>query len=172
MEASVAVVHRRRCSTACGILPDQESNLCPLPGWFLSTELPGKSLDAFLYFILFLGSPLKVQVLVTQLCLTRCNPTDCNLPGSSVHGILQVRILEWLAFPYSKGSSQPRDWTRVSCIAGRFFRETPKGTSDYLNRINEGQVKNLASSFKCPQKSPSLYKRINVLLASQMQCNP
>ena len=46
---------------------------------------------------------------------------DCNLPGSSVHGILQARILEWVAVPFSGGSSQPRDRTQVSCIAGRFF---------------------------------------------------
>ena len=46
---------------------------------------------------------------------------DCSLPGSSVHGILQTRILEWVAVPFSKGSSQPRDWTWVSCIAGRLF---------------------------------------------------
>ena len=46
---------------------------------------------------------------------------DCSLPGSSVYGILQVRILEWVAIPFFRGSSQPRDWTWVSCIAGRFF---------------------------------------------------
>ena len=49
---------------------------------------------------------------------------DCSPPGSSVHGILQVRILEWVAVPASRGSSQPRDWTPisyVSCIAGQFF---------------------------------------------------
>jgi len=46
---------------------------------------------------------------------------DCNLPGSSVRGILQARILEWGAIPFSRGSSQPRDETQVSFIAGRFF---------------------------------------------------
>ena len=45
----------------------------------------------------------------------------CSPPGSSVHGILQARILEWVAIPFSRGSSPPRDWTRVSCIPGRFF---------------------------------------------------
>ena len=48
-------------------------------------------------------------------------PHDCSLPGSSVHGILQARLPEWLAIPFSRGSSWPRDWTRVSYIAGRFF---------------------------------------------------
>ena len=45
-------------------------------------------------------------VLVTQSCLTPCDPTDCSLPGFSVHGILQARILEWNAIPFSKGSFQ------------------------------------------------------------------
>ena len=48
-------------------------------------------------------------------------PHGLNLPGSSVHGILQARILEWVAIPFSRGSSQPRDRTWVSYIAGRFF---------------------------------------------------
>ena len=48
-------------------------------------------------------------------------PMDCSPPGSSVHGILQARILEQVAIPFSKGSSQPRDQTQVSCIAGGFF---------------------------------------------------
>ena len=47
-------------------------------------------------------------------------PVDCNPPGSSVHGILQACILEWVAVPLSRESSQPRDWTQVSCIAGGF----------------------------------------------------
>ena len=50
-----------------------------------------------------------------------CDPMDCSPPGSSVHGILQARILEWVAIPFSRGSSQPRDRTLVSYIAGRFF---------------------------------------------------
>ena len=49
-----------------------------------------------------------------------CDPMDCSLPGSSVHRILQARILEWVAISFSRGSSQPRNWTWVSCIAGRF----------------------------------------------------
>ena len=48
-------------------------------------------------------------------------PTDCSLSGSSVHGIFQARILEWVAISYSRGSSLARDPTQVSCIAGRFF---------------------------------------------------
>ena len=62
-----------------------------------------------------------LYVLVAQLCLTLCNPMDYNLPGSSVHGILQARILEWVVIHFSRESSRPRDGTWVSCIAGRFF---------------------------------------------------
>ena len=46
---------------------------------------------------------------------------DCSLPGSSVHGILQARIVEWVAILFPMESFQPRDWTQVSCIAGKFF---------------------------------------------------
>ena len=62
-----------------------------------------------------------MERLVTQSCLTLCYRMDCSLPGSSVHGILQARILEWFAIPFSRGSSQLRDQTQVSCIWGRFF---------------------------------------------------
>ena len=48
-----------------------------------------------------------------------CNPTDGSLPGSTVHGIFQARVLEWVAISFSRGSSQARDRTRVSCIADR-----------------------------------------------------
>ena len=63
----------------------------------------------------------KVKVKVAQLCLTLCDPMNCSLPGSSIHGILQARILEWVAISFSEGSAQPRDQTQVSHIGGRFF---------------------------------------------------
>ena len=62
-----------------------------------------------------------VKVLVAQLCPTLCNPMGCHTPGSSVNGILQIRILEWVAVPFSRGSSQFRDQTQVSSTADRFF---------------------------------------------------
>ena len=64
---------------------------------------------------------LEVEVLVTHSHPTLCDLMDYSPPGSSVHGILQARILEWVAFPFSRGYSQPRDQTRVSGIAGGFF---------------------------------------------------
>ena len=62
-----------------------------------------------------------MKVLFTQSCPTLCDPMDCSLPSSSVYGILQARVLEWVAIPFFRGYSWPRGWTQVSCIAGRFF---------------------------------------------------
>ena len=62
------------------------------------------------------SDPGPVKMKVIQLCPTLCDPMDYT-----VHGILQARILEWVDFSFSRGSSRPRNWTRVSCIAGRFF---------------------------------------------------
>ena len=61
-----------------------------------------------------------------QLCLTLCDPMDCSPPGSTVHEILQARILKWVAIPFSRGSSPPRDQTRISfvCCVGRYPRTT------------------------------------------------
>ena len=139
----------------------QGSNVCPLH-WehrVLTTGWPGKSLET----IFPKGRvrqkeastkpvPLRNHVLspgdrggwesklgevkwseVAQSCPTLCNPMDCSLPGSSVPGILQAGILEWVAISFSRRSPQPRDWTWVSRIAGRRFtiwatREVGKAT--------------------------------------------
>ena len=58
---------------------------------------------------------------VTQSCPTLYDPIDCSLPDSSIHGIFQARILEWVAISFSRRSSRPRDWTLVSRIVGRRF---------------------------------------------------
>ena len=60
-------------------------------------------------------------VLISQLCPTLCNSMDCSPSGSFVHGILQARILESVALSFSRGSSQNKDWTQVSHIAGKLF---------------------------------------------------
>ena len=78
---------------------------------------------------------LTTWVAVAQASLTDCNPKDCSPPdagGPSVHGILQARVLEWVAIPFSRGSFQPRGWTWFSHFADRFFslwatREAQKG---------------------------------------------
>ena len=70
---------------------------------------------------IYLSIYMKVKVLITQWYPTLCDSTDYSPPDSSIHGILQARILEWVAISFSRGSSQPRNLTQVSCIAGRFF---------------------------------------------------
>ena len=69
---------------------------------------------------------LMPEVLVAQSYLTLCNPMDCSPPGSSVHGILQARILDWVAILFSKESSWPRNETQISRIADRFFTVTAR----------------------------------------------
>ena len=69
-------------------------------------------------------------VLVTQLCPTLCDPMDYTLPGFSLHGILQSRMLAWVAIQFSRGSSHPRDPTWVFHIAGVFFTTEPPGLED------------------------------------------
>ena len=85
-----------------------------------------------------------MKVLVTQSCLTLCEPMDRSWPVSSVYGILQERILEWVDIPFSRGSSQPRDQIQVSCTAGRFItlwatREAPiiilKKDTEYFGQL-------------------------------------
>ena len=93
-----------------GIFPTQGLNPCLLHcrGLF-TTEPPGKL------------EKLRCYAVLSCLFMSDCDPMDYSLPGSSVYGILQARILEWAAIPFSRGSFQPRDWTQVSHIAGRFF---------------------------------------------------
>ena len=62
---------------------------------------------------------------VTQLCLTLCDPLDCSPPCSSIHGIIQARVLEWVAISFSRGSFRLRDWIQVSRIVGRCFTVEP-----------------------------------------------
>ena len=82
-----------------------------------------------------------------QSCPTLCDPMDRNPPGSSVHGILQVRILEQVTISSSRGSSQPRDQTPVSCIAGRFFT-SEVGIKPQLNsRVREVLRKRIENHF-------------------------
>ena len=69
----------------------------------------------------------ELLMLVTQLCPALCHPMDCSPPGSCVHGILQARMLEWVAISFSRGSSWPRGWTQVSRIAGRLYWLSQQG---------------------------------------------
>ena len=143
------MVHRLSCSTR-GIFLDQGLNLCllhwqadslPLShqrslddstikrksnllnhwGEPMSLHLFIQHANPFLILEKSSNNTIIVLCLVAQSCLTLCNPTDCSPTGSSIHGILQATILEWVAMPSSRGSSQPRDRTQVSHIARRFF---------------------------------------------------
>ena len=78
------------------------------------------------------GSPL---FLFSRWVVSNCEPMDCSPPGSSVHGISQARMLEWVAISFSRRSSWPRDWTSISCNTGRFFTTEPPGWcfSGWLN---------------------------------------
>ena len=81
------------------------------------------NLKSFLYiFCLYKTFKVKEgESEVVQSCPTLCDPVDCSLPGSSIHRILQARVLEWVTISFSRGSSQPRDQTRDSRIGGRRF---------------------------------------------------
>ena len=85
-----------------------------------------------------LSEPLKVRVLLAQSCLTLCDPVDCSLPGSSVHGILQPRILEWVAVP-SPGDLPDSEMEPASpvspALAGRFFTTEPPGKDNPMQRL-------------------------------------
>ena len=67
------------------------------------------------------------EFMPAQSCPTLCNSIDCSPPGSSVHRISQAGRLEWVVISFSRGSSQPRNQTRISCIAGAFFTTEPPG---------------------------------------------
>ena len=77
----------------------------------------------------------RVKMKVVQLCLTLCDPMDYT-----VHGILQARILEWVAFPFSRGSSQPRGQTQVSSIAGGFFTSGATGEAPQQEKPSQWEA--------------------------------
>ena len=73
---------------------------------------------------------------VTQSCLTLCNPMNCNLPGSSIHGIFQARVLEWVAISF-RGSSRPRDRTQVSHIVSKMLYHLSHQGDYTRQRVNK-----------------------------------
>ena len=93
-----------------GIFPTQGSNPGLLHCRGILYHLSHQDLDSILHAVLCFAQSLSLVQLFETLWT-----------GSSIHGVLQARILEWAAMPSSRGSSQPRDQTQVSCIAGRFF---------------------------------------------------
>ena len=110
-------------------------SLSPAIKWSLITKFASNPETTYHSFILIfqtlreLSRTMKWSE-VAQSCPTLCDPINCSLPGSSVHGIFQAIVLEWIAISFSSGSSWPRDQTQIFHIAGRFFtiwatREAP-----------------------------------------------
>ena len=118
----------------------------------------------------------RASVLVAQSCPNLYDPIDCSQSGSSVYGILQARILEWVAIPFSRGSSWPRDWTWVSCIVGRFFTvwanrkalwfSPGRSCCKWVGRETEGQAADLFVVAGFPRKLTQSLKR-RVLIKEQ-----
>ena len=86
-----------------------------------------------------------VQAKSLQLCPLLCNPRTCSPPGTSVHGILQARILVWVVMPSSRGSSQPRNWTWIFCVLLWKAHSLPLMThgikiTGYLNKCPKGTI--------------------------------
>ena len=108
-----------RALLECGLSSCGTQASIPCGMW----DLPGLGIEpkshALAGSFLITGPQGKSEV--AQSCLTLCDPRDCSLPGSSVHGIFQARVLEWVAISFSRGSSQPRDWALASHIAGKCF---------------------------------------------------
>ena len=106
---------------------------------FCILDLVGSNWFLFFFFFSLQLTPETWKLLS---CVHLCKPMDCSLPGSAVHGILEARILEGVIIPFTGGPSQPRDQTRVSCIAGKSFtvwttRGSPKpGKSWNLGESN------------------------------------
>ena len=106
------------------------------PGFYSLKLIPLKTVSAWVNQRNYLRN-LKIHNVTKDTCWSRinllvklvkllshvqlCDPMDCSLPGSSIHGIFQARTLEWVAISFYRGSSQPRDWTRISHIVGRCF---------------------------------------------------
>ena len=118
--------------------------------WPLYSSCKGQKVSLLSLWLCF---SVYVCVLVAKSCLTLCDPMDCGPPGSSVHGMLQARILEWVAILFSRGSSRPRDRTWVSCMASsevleekeiekpRLKAHWASWTLGFINRVVMGGVK-------------------------------
>ena len=127
----------------------------------------------------YVGEKKKWILIVAQSCPTLCDPEECSLSGSSVHGILQSRISEWVAIPFSKVSSWTRDQIQVSWIASRFFtirvskEAQHRRRSLYIGNIHsnieyDGQHIDNFSEMHCSKETPLyvIYSFIFFLTAS------
>ena len=121
--AAAAAKSLQSCPTLCD----------PIDGIPPGSSVPGILQARILECIAISFSNACMQAKSLQSCLTLCESMDCIPPGSSVHGMFQARILEWVAISSSKGSSQPRDWTHVSCIGRWILYTEPPRKPWYVN---------------------------------------
>ena len=105
-----------------------------------------------------------------QSCLTLQDTMDCSSPGSSVHGIFQTRILEWVAISFSSGPSQPRDWTCVSCTAGGFFTHWAPWEAYTPATHNKYSLHSHHFTLRLSKISPSLTLGFTTGLVWPMEC--
>ena len=127
-----ATIWRMWCSDWSDL--DHLITLTPLSGAAHWQQVGCLAVGSCLFFVIpCWQNPPRVLIikfcccLVIKSCLTLCDPMDGSPPVSSAHGISQARILEWVAISFSKGSSQPRDWTLISCTGRRFYTTEPPG---------------------------------------------
>ena len=125
----------------------------------LKGMLPG--ISAHSTFTLAASNQNMHVCLIAQSCPTLCDPKDCSPPGSSVHGILQARILEWVAIYSPRESSQPRDQTCISCITGRFF------TTELQWKPHSGNIYTTSKHFNSKCFSPTRKRVVRTALDSK-----
>ena len=107
-----------------------------------------------------------VPVLVTQPCLTLCDPMECSPPASSVHGILQARILEWVPISFSRGFSQPTDQTQLSCIAGKQLKQENVDSHAYTSHSQTLESKNYRASLESRERKIKHSRKGNNVLVN------
>ena len=120
--------------------------LCFMNSALLDSTRYYHTVFVFLWLISFSVIPSESESEVAQSCPTLCDPMYCSLPGFSLHGILQARVLEWVAISFSRGSSQPRYRTQVSRIPGRCYTLSHQG-SPVISSRSIYVVKNGSISF-------------------------
>ena len=140
-----------------GLIIDVFCNWLGEPGCIvpLAAHIPASichlHIDGRIQYLGQLGWGRWAVVLVAKLCPTLCDSIDGSLPGSSVHGISQARILEWVVISFSRGSSRLRNWTHISCIGRQIFlplshQGSPAGQYKVANCATQPSVKNV-----CPR---------------------
>ena len=150
------------------LIPIQDPN-CFLILLTLSCFCSGLATWAPACWCYLLSAQLCCSCWVAQLCLTLWDPMDCNPPGSSVHGILQERILGWVAISFSRGSFWPRDGACVSYIAGGFFTTELLGKPPARPYLNMNSLQEWSHpciwefySLQNVFRSPSTYKEVSI----------